>query len=91
MLIKNEITTQLLHIIYIYIYIYIYSAKNTIHTYDNRRSFISQQNHFTYQRKGNQELQIQLSNTKEADLQSQIHNLSSSNQPPDDDPEIGYA
>ena len=30
-----------------------------VHKYDNRRTFTIQQNYFTYQRKGNQELQIQ--------------------------------
>ena len=43
----------------------------------NRRSYILQQNYFTYQRKGNYELQIQALNTIVADLQTKIHNLSS--------------
>ena len=43
----------------------------------NRRSYITQQNYFTYQRKGNQELQIQLLYNIAAGLQNQINNLSS--------------
>ena len=70
---------------------FMYQRKNTIHKYDNRRSFITQNHYFTYQRKGHQELQIQLSNTIVADLQNQVNNLSNSNPPPDEDPEIGYA
>ena len=50
----------------------------------NRRSYIIQQNHFTYQRKGNTELAIQTLNIIAADLQNQINNLSSNNPPPDD-------
>ena len=41
---------------------YTLQRKNTIRKYDNRRSVIIQNHFFTYQRKGNQELQIQLSN-----------------------------
>ena len=44
---------------------------------ETRRSYVIQQNYFTYQRKGNQELQIQLLNNVVADLQNQINNLSS--------------
>ena len=43
-----------------------------------------QQNYFTYQRKGNNELAIQALNIIVADLQNQINNLSSNNPPPDD-------
>ena len=35
---------------------YTFQRNNTIHKYDNRRTFITQQSHFTYQRKCNQEL-----------------------------------
>ena len=52
----------------------------------NRRQFITQNHHFTYQRKGNHELQIQALNLIVADLQNQISNLST---PPDDDSGIG--
>ena len=51
---------------------------------DNRRSYIIQQNYFTFQRKGNNELAIQALNIIVADLQTQINNLSSNNPPPDD-------
>ena len=44
---------------------------------DNRRSYSTQQNYFTYQRKGNHELQIQALNTIVAGLQNQINKLSS--------------
>ena len=54
---------------------YTFQRNNTIHTYDNRRSYIAQQNYFTYQRKGNQELQIQLLNNIVACLQNQINNI----------------
>ena len=43
---------------------------------DNRRQFVIQNHYFTYQRKGNHELQIQALNTIVADLQNQINNLS---------------
>ena len=39
---------------------YTFQRNNTIHKYANRRTFIIQSHFFTYQRKGNQELQIQL-------------------------------
>ena len=51
---------------------------------DNRRQFAIQNHHFTYQRKSNQELQIQLLNSIVADLQH--HNLSSGG---GEDPDIG--
>ena len=51
---------------------------------DNRRSYITQQNHFTYQRKGNSELAIQALSIIVADLQNQINNLSPNNPPPDE-------
>ena len=51
---------------------------------DNRKSYVMQQNYFTYQRKGNNELAIQALNIIVADLQNQINNLSSNNPPPDD-------
>ena len=44
---------------------------------DNRRQFALQNHYFTYQRKGNHELQIQALNIIVADLQNQINNLSS--------------
>ena len=72
-----------------------FQRNNTIHKYNNRRTFITQKNYFTYQRKGHQELQIQLLKTIAADLRNQIDNLSNSNPPADDngdpEPEIGYA
>ena len=45
---------------------------------DDRRQFAIQSHHFTYQRKGNHELQIQALSTIVADPQTQINNLSSS-------------
>ena len=42
---------------------------------DNRRQFVIQNQYFTYQRKGNHELQIQASNIRVPDLQNQINNL----------------
>ena len=54
---------------------------------DNRRQFVIQNHYFTYQRKGNHELQIQALNIIVADLQNQINNLSSGGS--GDDPQIG--
>ena len=51
--------------------------------------FITQQNYFTYQRKGNQELQIQALNIIVADLQNQINNITSNNPPDNNDPDVG--
>ena len=64
-----------------------YQRNNTKN--DNRRSFITQQNYFTYQRKGNQELQIQALNIIVADLQNQINNITSNNPPDNNDPDVG--
>ena len=50
--------------------------------------FNPQQNYFTYQRKGNQELQIQLFNNIVADLQNQINNFTFAGSNPDE-PIIG--
>ena len=44
---------------------------------DNRRSYIIQNHYFTYQRKGNHELQIQALDIIVTDLQNQINNLGS--------------
>ena len=52
---------------------YTFQRNNTIHKYDNRRTFILQH----WKRKGNQELQIQLLNYIVADLQNQINNFTS--------------
>jgi hypothetical protein len=50
---------------------FMYQRNNTNHNYDNRRYYVTQQNYFTYQRKGSSvELQLQIQN-----LQSQINNL----------------
>ena len=43
---------------------------------DNRRQPVIQNHYFTYQRKGNHELQTQALNLIVADLQNQINNLS---------------
>ena len=52
-----------------------YQRNNTNN--DNRRSYITQQNHFTFQRKGNNELATQALNSIVADLHNQINNLNS--------------
>ena len=70
MLIETYITTQLIQIIH-------FQRNNTIHKYGNLRTFIIQNHFFTYQRKGDQELQIQLLNNLAADLQNQINNVTS--------------
>ena len=54
---------------------------------DSRRSFITQQNYFTFQRKGNQELQIQALSIIVSDLQTQIDNIIGS--PGGNDPDVG--
>ena len=50
-----------------------------------------QQNCFTYQRKGNQELHIQLLNNTVADLHNQINNITSNGSEGSDpnEPEVG--
>ena len=69
---------------------YTFQRNSTIHKYDNRRSCVLQQNYFTYQRKGNQELQIQLLNNIVADLQNQINNITSGSGGSDpNEPEVG--
>ena len=68
---------------------YTFQRNNTIHKYDNRRTFITQQNYFTYQRQGNQELQTQSLNNIAADLQNQINTNTANNPPDNDEPEIG--
>ena len=62
-----------------------YQRNNTNN--DNRRQVVIQKHYFTYQRKGNHELQIQALNIIVADLQNQINNLSSGGS--GDDPQIG--
>ena len=69
---------------------YTFQRNNTIHQYDNRRTFITQQNYFTYQRKGSQELQTQLLNNIAAELQNQINNFTPGSGGSDpNEPEIG--
>ena len=71
---------------------YTSQRNNTIHKHDNRRSFITQQNYFTYQRKGSQELHIQLLNNIVADLQNQINKITpngSSGGGDPNEPEVG--
>ena len=53
---------------------FMYQRNNTKN--DNRRQFGIQNHYFTYQRKGNHELQIQALNIIVAGLQNQINNLS---------------
>ena len=67
---------------------YTFQRNNTIHKYDNRRSFILQRNYFTYQRKGNHELQIQALNNIIAGLQNQINNFTFAGSDPNE-PIIG--
>ena len=52
---------------------FMYHRNNTKN--DNRASYIIQQNYFTYQRKGNQELQSQALHITVPDLQTQINNI----------------
>ena len=70
---------------------YTFQRNSTIHKYDNRKTFIIQNHFFTYQRKGNQELQIHLLNDIVADLQNQINNINTSGSGGGDPnkPEIG--
>ena len=68
---------------------YTFRRNNAIHKYDNRRTFIVQNHFFAYQRKGNQELQIQLLSKIVAYLQNQISNITANNPPDNDEPEIG--
>ena len=58
---------------------------------DNRRQFVIQNHYFTYQRKGNHELQIQALNLIVADLQNQINNINtgSGSSGGGGDPDIG--
>ena len=53
---------------------------------DNRRQFVTQSRYFTYQRKGNHEVQIQALNLIAAGSQNQINNSSTL---PNDDTGIG--
>ena len=53
----------------------------------NRRRFITQQNYFTYQRKGNQELQFQALSIIVSNLQNQINNITGSSG--GNDPDVG--
>ena len=64
-----------------------YQRNNTKN--DNRRSYITQQNYFTFQRKGDQELHIQLLNNIVADLQNQTDHITSNNPPDNNDPDVG--
>ena len=64
-----------------------FQRNNANHKYDNRRTFVLQQSYITYQRKPNQQVEIQLLNMIITSLQNQMNNLSNSNEPPDDDPE----
>ena len=64
-----------------------FQRHNTKH--DNRRSYNTQQNYFTYQRKGNQELQIQALTIIASDLQAQMNNITSNNPPSNNDPNVG--
>ena len=59
---------------------------------DNRRQFVTQNHYFTYQRKGNHELQIQALNLIVADSQNQINNMKTgSGSPGGGDGEIGVS
>ena len=61
-----------------------YQKNNTKN--DNRRQFVIQNQYFTYQRKGNHELQTQALNLIVADSQNQINDLLT---PSNDDSGIG--
>ena len=45
---------------------------------NNHKTFTTQNHYFTYQRTGNQELEVQASNMIVSGLQAQINNLTSS-------------
>ena len=66
---------------------FMYQGHNTKN--DNRRSHIIQQHYFTYQRKGNQELQIPTLNIIVSDLQAQTDSITSNNPPDNNDPDVG--
>ena len=62
-----------------------YQRNNTKN--DNRRSYITQQNHVTFQRQFNTnhlDLRIQFMQLQIEQMQAQINNLSPNNPPPDD-------
>ena len=65
-----------------------FQRNNAIHKYDNRRSFITQQNYLTYQRNGNRELQVQALNNIVAGLQNQINEFTSAGSDPNE-PTVG--
>ena len=67
---------------------YTFQRNNTIHKYDNRRTFTIQNHFFTYQRKSNQELQTQALNNIAADLENQINYFTFAGSNPDE-PIIG--
>ena len=57
---------------------FLFEKKVTNHNYDKRRSYVLQQNYFTYQRKANTndlELNVQYLQLQINDLQNQINNL----------------
>ena len=64
---------------------FMYQRNNTNN--DNSISFIAQQNYLTFQRKGNQELQVQALNIIISDLQTQINSITGSSG--GHDPEAG--
>ena len=67
---------------------YTFQRNSTINKYDNRRNFILHNDHITYQRKCNQELQIQALSDIVADLQNQIYNFTFAGSDPNE-PIIG--
>ena len=66
-----------------------FQRNNTNHTYDHRRTFIIQHIYFTYQRKSNQEVGIQLINTIVTYLQHQTNNITSAPGGSDPNTDIG--
>ena len=66
---------------------FMYQRNDTKH--GNRRSYVIQQNYFTYQRNGNQELEIQALSVIVSDLQTQINNITSNSPPDNNDPDVG--
>ena len=67
---------------------YTFQRQHTIHTYDNRITFIIQNHFFTYQRTGNQELQIQLLHNIVSYVHNKINNITATTPPDNVEPEI---
>ena len=65
-----------------------FQKNNTDHKYDHRRTFILQ-SYFTYPRKSNHDVDIQLLYMKATDLQNQINNITLGSGGSEPNPDIG--